>query len=308
MTRRPVQGNIILAFAAIYLIWGSTFLAIRFALESFPPFLSAGLRFVAAGTLLYAWCQWRGIGRASWTQWGFALMTGSLLLVSGNGLVVLAERTAPSGLAALVIGLTPLWMTLLESAGRKQWPPARSWFGITLGLAGVAILTNPFHAVHLLSPANLALLVTASVSWSLGSFLSRNSKHGLSLFALSALQMLTAGLLLMILGLGAGESRLLHDLPLTVRAASAQLYLVLIGSIVGFSAYAWLLPRVSLTAISTYSLVNPVVAVGLGAMFADEPFTWRILAALLCIVAALVLLLRPAGGFSYQPDTKKGPD
>ena len=286
-----LSPSVILAFALIYVIWGSTFLAIRWALTEIPPFLSAGLRFFAAGVLLFVLCRWREKSRITRGDWMFAAITGALLLVTGNGLVVFAEQTAASGVAALVIGTVPLWMMGLECFSQKRKPGVALWAGLALGIAGIALLFNPFHSGGALSLQNLALLMTASISWSIGSFLSRKKSPALSLFIFAAMQMLMSGLILLAISGARGEWSPSLWSAMTPRVIGAQIYLILMGSVVGFTAYAWLLPRVSLVAISTYAFVNPIVAVGLGTWLAREPLTLAIGGAMICIVFAVVLIL-----------------
>ncbi len=251
------------ALLAVYVIWGSTYLAIRIALEGFPPFLMAGARFVAAGAVLFAVLWLRGAPSPTPRQWGGAALVGGLLLLGGNGGVVVAEQSVASGLAALGVATVPLWSALFAGAW-GQWPRRLEWVGLAVGFGGVALL-NVGGGLRASPTGALALLV-APVSWALGSMWSRRLDLPGGLMA-SAAEMLAGGAMLLAASAALGEK-----LPaaLAPRATSALVYLIVFGSWVGFSAYLYLLRRVRPAVATSYAYVNPVVAMALGVVLAGE--------------------------------------
>lgn len=287
---RPTQGQFILAFAVIYLIWGSTYLAIRFTIETLPPFLTAGLRFLCAGILLFAFIRFKE--RGPWPtlqQWRSALIIGGLLLLGGNGCVVWAEYTVPSGLAALFIATVPLWMVLLEWLWFKgSRPSAGMLAGIAMGLAGVWILTGfgSQSAERLHGPGAAALLV-ASISWTIGSLHARRVQWPSSIFLATGMQMMAGGVLLMLTGIINNELALINPAAFSFKSIAAFFYLIIFGSLCGFTAYIWLLNHAGVTLTSTYAFVNPVVAVLLGWLLAGEQLTARTASAAALIVLAV---------------------
>ena len=291
------RGKLVAAFAAVYVIWGSTYLAIRFALETLPPFLMAGARFLTAGAIVYGWMIARGAKHPTRTNWRDGLIVGGFLLLGGNGGVVWAEQYVASGLAALLVATLPIWMVLfdwLRGSGRK--PTGRVTLGITLGLAGLVVLVGPQSfgtgGVPLL-PA--VALVFASVAWAWGSLYSRGAVQPSSPMMATALQMLCGGALLVVAGTVVGEWRVLDLGDASLRSLLALLYLLVFGSIIGYSAYIWLLRHASPAHVSTYAYVNPVVAVFLGWLLADEPITARILiAAAIIVVGVAVIVSAPS--------------
>jgi drug/metabolite transporter (DMT)-like permease len=297
-TEAPVRatasrGRIIAAFAAVYLIWGSTYLGIRFAIETIPPFLMAGVRFLLAGAALYVWMRLRGAARPTSREWSQSAIAGTLLLVTGNGAVVWAEQTVPTGIASLLVATVPLWIVLLDwarPAGTR--PSTTALAGIALGLAGLMLLVGPGilrgHGVVATHGA-LALLL-AALSWAVGSLYSRSTTPASSPLLATAMQMLAAGALLLAVGALAGESAALHVHAITLRSAAALLYLITFGSLVGYTAYIWLLGVSTPAKVSTYAYVNPVVAVLLGWMLAGESLTSRTLVAAAVIVGAVALI------------------
>lgn len=288
----PSRLALILAFTAIYLIWGSTYLAIRVAVETLPPFLMAGARFVVAGAVLYAWLAWQGRARATWRQWRHNAVVGALLLLGGNGLVVWAEQVIPSGITTLIISISPLCMVLLDwllPAGAR--PTGPTLLGLALGFGGLGLLIGgdlPGRAP--LDLLRCAGLILACLAWSGGSLYSRYHREPAAPLTAAALQMLLGGALLLGLGLGCGEAGRLHLAALTPRAVGAWSYLVVAGSLVAFPAYVYLLKHSTPARVSTYAYVNPVVAVFLGWLLLDETVTGRTLAAAVVIVAAVALI------------------
>ena len=290
-TAAPRLG-IAAALAAVYLLWGSTYLAIRFAIETMPPLLMAGTRFLIAGTILYAWMRLRGTPRAEPRQWGAAAIVGALLLLGGNGAVTLAERWVPSGIAALMIATVPLWMVLLDWLRRGGVrPKAGAIAGLVLGFIGVAILIGPASAQQGgLHRIGAALLLFAALSWSFGSIYSRTAPLPKSPLMATAMEMLCGGALLLIVGLAMGEAGQVDPAAFSGRSVLALAHLILFGSLVAFSCYIWLLRVVSAATASTYAFVNPVVAVVLGWALASEVLEARAWIACVIIVGAVVLI------------------
>jgi len=292
-TTTPPRAKLLLAFAAVYLIWGSTYLAIRFAIETLPPFLMAGARFMVAGTILYAVARARGAKRPSRVHWITAFVVGALLLLGGNGGVVWAEQRVPSGVTALLVALVPCWMVLLDWArpGGSR-PAAQVFIGLLLGLAGLTWLIGPDAImgggrVDLLGAAVLGF---ASLSWAAGSIYSRHSPMPSEPLLSIGMQQLGGGVCLMVFALLVGDLGRLDLAAVSSRSALAVVYLIAFGSIIGFSAYMWLL-RVSTPArASTYAYVNPIVAVLLGWALAGEALTARIAVAAAVIVAGVALI------------------
>ncbi len=273
----PLQLIDWLSLVALYLIWGSTYYALRIAVESMPPFLMAGMRFLVAGALLYGWLRLRGAPRPTARQWWAAAKVGILLLTISNGAVTFSEQWIGSGLAAVVVATMPLWTAVF---GRLigQRPSSREWAGLFVGFAGVAVLgaVGDLRA-HTLGAVAIGI---APVAWALGSVWSRRLPLPEGAMSTAA-QMLTGGVAMLAVGLGTGER--LTQWP-SVRSAGAWLYLVVFGSLVGFSAYVHLLRRVRPTLATSYAYVNPLIALVLGIVLGGEkiaPLTW---------VAAVVIL------------------
>ncbi len=295
---RPVpSARVALAFAAIYLIWGSTYLAIRIAVAEVPPLLMAGARMLAAGAVLYAVARRTGSPPPTGREWRGAALGGALLFLAGNGALAWAEQRIPSGLAALVSALIPLYAVVLEVAwGGGPRPGARVALGLGLGLAGVGVLVGGFGPGGP-RPDLLATLVLlgGGLAWTVGStprvgrLLPRS--HAMS----AAAQLLAGGFLLVVAGLAAGEGPRLAAGAVTARALLAIAYLVVFGSLVGYTAYNWLLGVVPASRVATYAFVNPVVAVALGWLVGGEAFSPRELVAAAAVVAAVALIVtRPA--------------
>lgn len=294
----PVS-RVALALGAVYVIWGSTFLAIRVALEGLPPFFLAGVRFLAAGALLYGWARIRGAPAPAVGAWARPILTGALLFVGGNGVVVWAQQRVTSGLAALLVASVPLWVVLLGWAIGER-PPRRTLLGLLAGGAGVAlVVAGRAHGGTGELLAMLALLGSGA-SWAAGSLYSRrNSRDGHPLI-LSAQAMLAGGALLLLWATASGEwSRWSLG---TVRPSAwlSVAYLSVFGSVVAFSAYAWLLRSVSPALASSYAFVNPAVAVLLGWLFAGEPVGTSLVLGGSAIVVAVALL--SAAGRRRSPD------
>ncbi len=293
----PTRLAILTAFAAIYVIWGSTYLAILFAIRSIPPLLMAGARFLLAGIILYFVARWSGAGRSRAIEWRTALIVGACLLVGGNGGVTLAEQYVPSGFAALLIATVPLYIALLSWLfGMSARPRPLAILGLIGGFVGVGILIGPALrlSAHEASPhawLGMAILLCSSFIWSAGSLYSRQAVGAASPFLAAGQQMLCGGTLLLLAGLGRGELRQFDPGAITMQSLGAFIYLVLVGAIVGYVAYAWLLRHCEPANVATYAYVNPVVAVILGALFAGEKLTLMTGLAAAIIIGSVALVI-----------------
>lgn len=302
------RWRLIAALAAVYVIWGSTYLAIRFAVETLPPFLMAGVRFLLSGGALYAWALYRGAAKPDLQHWRSAFIIGTLLLLGGNGGVVWAEQFVPSGLAALLITSEPFWVVLLVwlmPGGHR--PTGGVILGLLLGLFGISLLVGPGNlldgrGIHL---GGASVLFLASLSWAAGSLYSSKARLPGSAVLSTGMQMLAGGIVLTIFGILMGDWNKLVWQDVSARSMLSLVYLTLFGSIIGFSSYFWLLRNTTLTRASTYAFVNPVVAVFLGWAFAGEAITPRTLAATaLIVVAVMLVILRhapPDGALGLEP-------
>ncbi len=298
------RGLVILAFAAIYLIWGSTYLRIGFAVQTIPPHIMAGIRFALSGAVMYAFLRWRGVPNPKRVHWRSALIISIFLLGLGNGSVSWAETMVPTGLAALVIAITPLWMVLMEWLRPNGIKPRTSVFvGIALGFVGMALLIGP-SALGLDHPINLvgvAIIISASLSWAFGSIYSRQAQLPESPFMLTAMEMLLGGLFLLGMSVILNEWNGFQVANVSTLSLAALLYLIVIGSFVAFTAYVYLLQVSTPAKISTYAYVNPVVAVFLGWALNGETITP------ITFVAAAITILGVAiiTYFNTRPQPKR---
>jgi len=288
---KATRSQIFIAFAAVYIIWGSTYLAIRFAIETLPPMLMVGTRFFAAGGIMYVWLRARGAAAPKAIHWRSAAIVGILMPVFGTGVVVWAEKRVPSGIAALLVAIEPLWIVLLQwlRPGGKR-PSAAVIAGVALGLAGLYLLVNPGGDREQGSLFVEGVLVLAALSWAIGSLYSRNAPQPEVHFLGTGMEMVVAGAVLIVAGLVAGEAGAFSFAAASAKSWMAMLYLITFGSIIAYTAYVWLLSTVSPTLVSTYAFVNPVVAVFLGWAFASEPLNARMIAAAAIIVGAVALI------------------
>src|SRR5438874_11078049 len=292
----PERSHVIIAFAALYLIWGSTYLGIRFAIETIPPFLMAGARFVAAGLIMYviAWSQ--GIGKSTWANWRTSLIIGACLLLGGNGGVTISEQYIDSGLAALVVAIVPIYIVLLGwTTGMAFRPTPIMWMGLAGGFVGVGILFGPGLHLHSSGGRNpaigISIMLVTSFIWSAGSLYSRATKHAASPFLTAAQQMICGGILLLLAGVVTGELPRFHPGSVSMLSLGSFVYLVIIGAVVGYTAYIWLLRHCEPAKVATYAYVNPIVAVLLGTLFAGETVTGRTLAAAALIIASIAVII-----------------
>lgn len=279
---------------SIYIVWGSTYLAIRYAVQTIPPFFMAGARFLLAGSVLYLVGRACGAPRPSWIEWRSAAVIGAFLLVGGNGGVVWAEQWVPSGVAALLVATAPLWMILIDKFHPAGQRPGR-WaiLGVGLGFIGIVILINPFKSARpeeIIDLTGALVMVVASFLWSIGSLYSRRAKLPPSPILGTGMEMLAGGLGLILLGILTGELKRVDLLSISASSWVGWVYLVVFGSLIGFTAYTWLLRSAPTPLVSTYAYVNPIVAVLLGYLLAEEPVTVRIFIAALMVVGSVALI------------------
>ncbi|MGQ0815436.1 MAG: EamA family transporter [Gemmatimonadota bacterium] len=291
-TASPSKAKLIAAFAAIYVIWGSTYLAIKFAIETMPPFAMAAARFLIAGALLYMWARVRSNVRAQRVHWLHAIGLGALLLCGGNGAVVWAQQHIPSGVAALVVAIVPLWVVLLDwlRPGGER-PHGLTMLGIIVGLAGMALLIGPnTFGARDLDPLAALVWLGGSLSWSIATVFGRKAAVPGYPPLTAAMQLLGGGACLVIVSLLAGEPAQLDPAAFSWQAIVSLGYLIVFGSIIAFSAYSWLLRVAAPARIATYAYVNPVVAMLLGWALADEKLTPRTLMAAAVILGGVALI------------------
>jgi drug/metabolite transporter (DMT)-like permease len=282
------------ALAAVYVIWGSTYLAISIAVQTLPPLFSAGLRFCVAGLVLLGVIAVRRGLRVGREQLIGAAIVGLLLLVGGNGFVVLAERTVPSGLTALIIASVPLWIVIFRRVAGDRIHGS-TFIGVAVGFAGVAFLVVPRGASGATDPVGLGLLLVATLSWAFGTFLAPRLKMPADSLLSTGIQQLAGGVVLVLAGAVMGELGDLEPATWSTNSLLAMAYLVVFGSLVAFTAYSWLLQNASVSLVSTYAYVNPVVAVLLGALILAEPVTPSIVIGAAIIVAAVAFIVTREG-------------
>ena len=294
-------AHVAIALATVYVLWGSTYLAMRLAIATIPPFIMAGVRHFTAGATLYAFARLRGAERPRWEHWRSTAIVGALLLLIGNGGVVWAEQKVSSGMAALLICSEPMWIMLfvwLRRGGKR--PSPRVVAGLLLGFAGLLLLVRPAGAHGMVvDPLGALALLTASISWAAGSVYVQRATLPSSPLLTTAMQMLCGGGLLFGASLLAGEPARLSLTQVSVGSALAVLYLIVFGSLIGFTAYTWLLRKASPVLVSTYAYVNPVVAVFLGWLLLRESVTaGTLLGAAVIVVGVALITSASAGGAS----------
>ncbi|MEX0909024.1 MAG: EamA family transporter [Gemmatimonadaceae bacterium] len=291
MTGGAPRLKLFSAFAAVYLIWGSSYLAILWGLETMPPFLLGAARFLAAGAILYAIAAARGGARFSRRQLLNASVIGTLLPFLGNGSLIWAQQRIPSGIAALIVATVPLWMVVIQTIVEHVRPVRLIWTGVGFGIVGLAILvgigSEVSGAIHL--PSAL-ILCGGSIAWASGSIYSRSADLPDSGLASAALTMLAAGVFFSAASLAAGDHRTVNLAEVSLRSVVGLAYLAIFGSVIAYSAYIWLLQVSSPARVATYAYVNPVIAVFLGWAFAGEPISVRTMIAAGVILAAVILI------------------
>lgn len=292
----PSRTKIIAAFAAIYLIWGSTYLGIRIAIETIPPFLMGGVRFMIAGAAMYLFMRARGQPRPTLIQWRSAGIIGGFLILGGNGGVIWAEQFVPSGMAALLVAILPFWIVVIELLGPRHVRPSPGVvIGLIAGIAGIVVLVGPSAIAPSTGSGNGILagalvLMCSSLSWALGTIYSRSAPLPRSAFVATGMEMFSGGALLFLLALVTREPMQFDLAQVSARSIAGFVYLTTIGSLVAFTAFIWLLPHQPPSRVATYAYVNPVVAVFLGWAIAGEPLTLRTVIAAAIIIGAVALI------------------
>ena len=292
------------ALLIVYIFWGATYLGIRFAVQTIPPFLMAGTRFLVAGSILYIFRCLRGDPAPTLRQWGSAAIVGLLMLLGGNGLVSWAEQRVDSGIAALLVGTVPLWMVVIDALlprrqqahDRLRWPTV---LGVVVGFTGIALLVSPSALTGLggdIDRVGGAALVVGALLWAAGSLYSRSADLPASPLLGTSMEMLCGGAGLMLAATFSGEWGQLNLPGITWQSLAGLGYLVFFGSLIGFASYTWLLRNAPTSLVSTYAYVNPMVAIVIGNLLAQEPFTPRIVIAAVVIIGAVVIitLIQPA--------------
>jgi drug/metabolite transporter (DMT)-like permease len=296
---RASKAKLVLAFAALYTIWGSTYLAIKFAVETIPPYLMSAARFIVAGLILFTWSRWRGSPSPSRREWRDGTIVGMLLLAGGNGAVGWAEQRVPSGITALLVASVPMWAVIIDWArphGRR--PSLVVSIGLLIGLAGVAVLAAPeFGGATPGAGVGATVLILGSISWAAGSIYSRQSVRPSSALMSTALQMIGGSFGLLAVAIILGEPSRFELARITLKSFLGWAYLVTCGGLIGFTAYAYVLRETTPAKATTYAYVNPVVAVLLGWAFANEPISVRTIAAAGIILAGVAMIsLAGTGG------------
>jgi len=303
---RKMKTKIWTALIALYLVWGSTYLAIRFAVETLPPFLHSSLRFLIAGTFLFLWRRAAGDVMPTKSNWKATAIVGAFLLLGGNGLVGLAEKTVPSGIAALMVSTSPFWLVLFESlrsGGSK--PNWLSMLGLLIGFSGVFLLIGPSEIMgtqHTFDTLGITVLLAAPVLWSVGSIYARGADMPKSTLMSTGMQMLAGSVSLFIVSLLTGELKGFSFAQVSLQSWLGLLYLITVGSLIGFVAYGWLLHNAPVSLFSTYAYVNPVVAVFLGWWLANEELTMRTIFASTIIIGSVVMI-----NYARQISAKNNP-
>jgi drug/metabolite transporter (DMT)-like permease len=302
--RSASRTQIVLAFAAVYVLWGSTYLAIRIGDETIPPFLLAGLRHTVAGLALLGWLRLRGgLAAIEKRHWRSAAIIGALMLLGGNGLVTWAEKRVPSGLAALIVASVPIWMTLLHGAQTRRRPHGIVLLGLALCVAGLAFLVLPAGggvASNHVDALGAVALLAAALFWAIGSLYSRTAPLPSSTLLATAMEMVCGGAILLATSTLVGEWRGFSLAAVTSRSVFALAYLIVAGSLLGFTAYVFLLSATTPARVSTYAFVNPVVAVFFGWAIAGETVTPRTALSALLIVGAVAIIIRYGGSRDRQ--------
>lgn len=308
------RARLLAAFAAVYLVWGSTYLFIRFAVETLPPFLMAGARFAVAGAILYLWARIRGAPTPARAEFRGAAIAGLFLLLGGNGAVAWAEQRVPSGVTALLVATVPVWMVLLDwLRPRGVRPRAGVFAGLALGLVGLALLVGrgAFGGGGAggggADVVGAAVLVIGSILWATGSLYLRQNPRPSSALVTNAVQMLAGGAALLVVGTLVGEFGRLDLAAASARSLLSLLYLVVAGSLIGFTAYTYLLQVSTPAKVSTYAYVNPVVAVFLGWAFAGEEITARTLIAAAVILAGVAIITMASAGQEAEHGGRSDP-
>lgn len=280
------------AFFLIYVVWGSNFLAIRYAVETIPPFLLMGVRSLLAGVCLFAWARLRGAERPTPQHWRAAAAAGVLLFLGCHGLLAWAQRRVPSGVAALALATIPVWMTLLDwllARGRRPGPSV--WTGIALGFFGLGVLAAPGRGTGTVDLLGILALLASAFAWAAGSIVGRESRLPSSVVLATGMQLLAGGLALVAVSVGAGEAFAFDPTGVSSRSILGFVYMVVASSILALTAYVWLLRVSTPSRVGSYAFVNPLVAVLIGWAVGGEPLTARTAVAALLIVAGVASIV-----------------
>jgi drug/metabolite transporter (DMT)-like permease len=312
----PPTAAVGLVLLIVYVVWGSTYLAIAFMIETLPPLLAAGIRFLVAGVLVlgalvaYARLRGRALERPRPVHWRSAAIVGTLLLLGGNGGVVLAELRIPSGIAAVLVATTPIWLAVFNAIFTRRRPSALVIGGLVAGIVGVAVLLVPVEGFGELDPLGVGLCLVAEIAWASGSLYARRAPLPRSGLLLTGMEMVAGGTALLLAGTLLGELGQADVGAFSLRSLLAVGYLTVFGSIVAFTAYTWLLANASVAMVGTHAYVNPVVAVALGAILLSEPITPRTIIASVIIIAAVVAMVsgRPQAAEEAGPQPEAPAD
>jgi drug/metabolite transporter (DMT)-like permease len=293
--------RITVAMLAIYLVWGSTYLAIRYAVETIPPFIMAGTRYLIPGILLLVWRRLAGDPAPTRRQWIAGAIVGLFLLLGGNGLVSWAEQRVESGVAALIVGTAPIWMVLFDAALARKRPRWQVIVGLLTGLGGIILLIGPdslFSGHSHYDLLGFGTLMLAALLWSMGSIYSRDADLPRSPLLGTSIEMLAGSAGLFIASLVSGEWKTFNIVAVSQHSLLGLLYLILFGTLVGFVAYTWLLRNAPISLVSTYAYVNPLVAILLGNWLAQEPLNWHVVLSAAIIIVSVMLI----NSFKRKPD------
>lgn len=300
---KPATLLVVGAFAAIYLVWGSTYLVVRYAIETIPPFLMFGSRCVVAGIMLFLLARWKGASPPTASQWRAAVLIGFLLIAVASSLVAWAEKKVPSSIAALIVSSLPLWMVLFDR--RNGRPSFMTIAGLVIGFSGVIVLVinGKDYDNKPLEFVPVAACVFATLAWATGSLLNRDVDKPDSPLMTVAAQMIAGGLLTVLVGVAIGEGSEFSFAAVTMRSFAAWCYLLAFGSLLAYPAYIWLLTVSPPAKVSTYAFVNPPIAVALGCTIGGEPFSQQLLVASILIIVAVVMIVLPRS----KPTVAAGP-
>jgi drug/metabolite transporter (DMT)-like permease len=309
--------SVALALGTVYIVWGSTYLAIAYVVETLPPIMAGGIRFTVAGSLLLAFllaqAWWRRrraadsrLVRPRLIEWRTAAIVGAFLLLGGNGLVSVAERRIPSYIAAVIIATVPIWMSVGEAVMTRRRPSLLAIGGLVVGLVGVAILLLPSQGIDAIDPIGIGIVLCSALCWSAGSLYARRAPLPANQLMGSGMEQLVGGGVMLAVAVVLGEVASLQPGSVSVESLLGLGYLIVFGSLLAFTAYVWLLDHAPISTVATYAYVNPVVAVFLGLLFRDEPLTPRILLAAALIIGAVVAMVSGRPRQAQEP--APGPD
>jgi drug/metabolite transporter (DMT)-like permease len=309
--------RVAIALGTVYIVWGSTYLAIAYVVDTLPPFLAGSARFLAAGSLLLAFLlaqdryrrargQPSALVRPKLVEWRTAAIVGTLLLLGGNGLVSAAEQRIPSSIAAVVIATVPIWMNVLDGILTRRAPSLLTLGGLAVGLVGVAILLYPTQGIDRLDPLGIGMVVVSALCWSCGSLYARRGQLPANQLQGSGMEQVAGGLAMLAAALLLGEPGRLSVGSISTASLLGLGYLIVFGSLLAFTAYVWLLEHAPISTVATYAYVNPVVAVGLGVLFRAEPMTPRTILAAGLIIGAVVAMV--SGRPREAEETGPSPD